>query len=142
MNHFVINDPRTAPFVAAQCHGTNDFGEHTSIGVERDGHIIAGVIFNQYNTVSASIHVGAKCGSRWCSRSFLKFVFGYAFDGLKLRRLTGIVASGNVKARTFDEHLGFTLEARLKDADPTGDLLVYRMFREDCRFLNYGKKQS
>ena len=55
------------------------------------------------------------------------------------RRLTGLVASDNHAARRFDEHIGFKLEATLVDACPTGDLLVYAMRREDCRWLNIRK---
>jgi hypothetical protein len=36
--------------------------------------------------------------------------------------------------------LGFTLETRLKDAAPSGDMLVYVMRREDCKWLNLRRR--
>jgi RimJ/RimL family protein N-acetyltransferase len=62
-------------------------------------------------------------------------VFDYPFNQAKVKRITGLVGEGNIEARKFDEHIGFKLEARLAGAHPTGDLLIYVMRREDCRFL-------
>ena len=52
-----------------------------------------------------------------------------------MKRITGIVASSNEAARKFDEHLGFELEAILLGAHPDGDLLVYKMTADKCRWL-------
>lgn len=69
------------------------------------------------------------------SREYLWYCFHYPFNELKVRRITGLVPESNMEARKFDERLGFKLETRLKNAHPDGDVLVYAMFREDCRFL-------
>jgi RimJ/RimL family protein N-acetyltransferase len=43
-------------------------------------------------------------------------------------------------ARRLDEHLGFTHEATLRGAAPDGgDVLLYVMRREDCRFIDKAK---
>jgi RimJ/RimL family protein N-acetyltransferase len=54
---------------------------------------------------------------------------------LGVKRITGIVAESNLAARKFDEHIGFVLETRLKDAHPQGDLLIYVMTPDQCRWL-------
>jgi len=40
--------------------------------------------------------------------------------------------------------MGFAEEARLKDADPHGDIILLTMRKKDCRFLGerYGKKNT
>lgn len=117
------------------------FGAAVGFGVEEDGKIIAGVVFDDYNGVNINMHVASDGTKRWMNREILWMVFDYAFNQCKVNRITGLVGEGNIAARTFDEHIGFTLETTLKAAHPTGDLLVYRMFRDECRWLrmSYGK---
>jgi RimJ/RimL family protein N-acetyltransferase len=69
------------------------------------------------------------------TKELLWYTFYYPFIECGCKRVTGLVAETNTAAREFDERLGFHLEARLKDAAPEGDLLVYAMFRDECRWL-------
>ena len=103
--------------------------------MEEDGQIIAGIVYDNWNPANVCMHVAARPGVNWVSRALLRLVFGYAFEGLGCKRVTGIVPASNKAARRFDEHLGFKLEARLKDAAVDGDMLLYVMHRRDCRFL-------
>lgn len=102
--------------------------------VDADGEILCGVVLEDYNQVNACIHV-AGIGKYWLSRTFLYAVFDYAFNQLKLKRLTGLVAQGNDAALRFDLHLGFRVECVLTDAHPDGDIYLLVMRRSDCRFL-------
>ena len=44
--------------------------------------------------------------------------------------------ASNTDARRFNEHLGFREEARLMGAAADGgDVLLYVMWKEECRFL-------
>ena len=97
--------------------------------------IIAGVVFNDYNGVNMNMHVASDGSKRWMTRELLWMVFDYAFNQAKVERLTGLVGEKNWQARKFDEHVGFTQETTLARAHPDGRLIVYRMFREDCRWL-------
>lgn len=137
----VVNDPRVAKFVA-RAVGSTDDRAHTSIGVEDAGDIVAGILYDNWNPSNVCMHVAAKPGVNWVSRALLKLVFGYAFDGLRVKRVTGVVPASNTAARRFDEHLGFKLEARLKDAAADGDMLLYVMFRKDCRYLGVTTKDT
>jgi hypothetical protein len=40
--------------------------------------------------------------------------------------------------------MGFSEEARIKDCHPDGDIILYTLKREDCRFLGerYGKRRT
>lgn len=102
--------------------------------VEKD-ELIAGVAYTDFNGVNLNMHVVAVPGRKWLRREFLFTCFDYPFNQCKVRRVTGLVGEGNKEARRFDEHLGFVLETTLEKAHPTGDLLVYRMFREECRWI-------
>lgn len=119
----------------------SDFGatDAQGIGWERDGQIVAGVAYTDYNGVNVCMHVAAD-GKDWLRREFLWTCFDYPFNQLKVKRITGLVGEGNAQARKFDEHIGFTLETTLAGAHPTGDLLVYRMLRSECRWLSLDTK--
>lgn len=131
-----------SPFMDQYCHAHGAFVAGRGVALvdvneeEHSARIVAGVWFEGFNGANLNIHVAAEPGSRWMTREFLWFTFHYAFEQCNAKRLTGWVEETNYVARRFDEHLGFTLETRLKDAAPQGDLLVYVMRREDCRWLN------
>lgn len=115
--------------------GISDWSSCKSIGLEENGELVAGVVFDYYNKASICMHVAA-VGSRWMNREYLWYSFHYPFNELKVKRITGLVPESNQAALNFDLNLGFKLETRLKDAHPDGDILVMKMMREDCRFIN------
>lgn len=102
--------------------------------MESDGELVAGVLFDNYNGRSMAMHVAGE-GSTWLTRGYLRVAFTYAFEQMKVKKLIGLVDSSNEAARRFDEHLGFRLEARIADAAPQGDLLLYTMTAAECRYL-------
>ena len=112
------------------------FNKESSVcfGLEEDGELIAGVIFDNYRVKSIAMHVAA-IGKRWLCREFLWACFDYPFRQLNVNKVIGYVSEDNLDAQRFDEHLGFTIEAIIKDADQGGDVLIYTMTKEQCRFL-------
>jgi len=122
-------------WVAARTDTIGGYGAATGIGLERGGSLIAGVVYSDWNGANINMHVAAVPGRKWLNREYLWFCFYYPFWQVGAKRITGLVGEGNADARRFDEHLGFKLEARLKDAHPTGALLVYVLRKEDCRWL-------
>ncbi|MFZ6813528.1 GNAT family N-acetyltransferase [Undibacterium sp. Rencai35W] len=131
----ITNQPQRFIQFVADMIGSEPWGNAYGMGmVNARGEIVCGVVFEDYNRASACIHV-AGIGKYWLSRTFLYAVFDYAFNQLKLKRLTGLVAQGNDAAYNFDLHLGFKLEHVLKDAHPNGDIYLLVMRPEDCRYL-------
>lgn len=116
-----------------QEHG--NYGAAVGIGWQAAGEIRAGVVYNDYNGVNLCMHVASDGTKQWLRREYLWTCFDYPFNQARVSRVTGLVGEGNIEARRFDEHLGFKLETRLKGAHPTGDLLVYVMWRDDCKWL-------
>ena len=58
------------------------------IGLEEDGELIAGVVFNMYTGPSICMHVAAVPGKRWMTREYLWRCFAYPFVQLGCRRIT------------------------------------------------------
>jgi len=107
-----------------------------SIGLEGpDGELRAVVSYDNFNHANIHAHIAAVPGSHWMTRDFLWYIFYYPFEQLQCKRITGVVTSTNKAAQRLDEHLGFKLEATLKDAHPLGDLLIYCMTKAECRWL-------
>lgn len=105
----------------------------TGIGLERDGELVAGVIYEGYNGHNIWMHVAIPGR---ITRDFLRYAFHYPFIELGCRRVSGYVEASNARARRFDERLGFQQEAILQGAaSDGGDVILYRMNREDCRYV-------
>jgi hypothetical protein len=107
----------------------------TCIGLEKNGDLVAGVMYDYYNGASIYMHVAA-IGKNWMNRDFLWFVFYYPFIQIGAKVIIGLVESDNLQAIKFDEHIGFKLNQKIPDASPNGDLLVYTMKKDDCKWLN------
>lgn len=114
----------------------DNFGPAHGIGLEENGELIAGVVFNIYSGPSICMHVAAEPGKRWLTRDYLFRCFAYPFIQLQCNRITGLVRVDNLEAQKFDEHLGFKREGLLRKAASDGtDMYVYGMLREECRWL-------
>lgn len=141
MKQLVIGqDEVVGPWVSWLTGGMWTPQRGTTIGLAEDGKLIAGVLYEDFNKTNIAAHIAGLPDKKWMCRMFLWAMFDYPFNQLKVKRITGVVAASNLAARRFDEHLGFTLEATLKDAHPDGDLLIYCMRREQCRWLSLGKR--
>lgn len=133
---FVVN------WVAEQTNEYGNFGCATGIGVQewhgatKCWRLIAGVAYADFNGPNVVCHIASDGSKRWMSREYLATIFDYPFNQMKVKRITVCVGEGNGASRRFVEKLGFTRETTLSQAHPTGDLLVYRMFREECRWIS------
>jgi len=136
----VVTGKWVVEWVAARTNEFGNFGAAVGLGWVKNNELVAGVVFNDWNGVNINAHVAAVPGKQWMSRQFLWTCFDYPFNKLKVKRVTGLVGEGNTVARKFDEHLGFIEETRCKNAHPTGDLIIYVMWKENCRWLALGDR--
>jgi len=96
---------------------------------------IAGCLYEGSNGASIMLHcVGL--GKSWLNREFLWFSFYYPFEQLGLKKIICPVEPENEESKKFLLHLGFTLEATLENASPKGDLLIFTMGRDQCKWLS------
>lgn len=106
------------------------------LGLEKDGELIAGALYEGFNGHNVWVHLAGQPGKRWMNRDFLRYGFHYPFNEMGVRRLSGYVNASNTEARRLNEHFGYQEEARLSGAAPDGgDVILYVMWRENCRFL-------
>jgi RimJ/RimL family protein N-acetyltransferase len=101
----------------------------------KDGEVIAGICYDNFNGHNIMMHVAAKPKIRWITRQLLHEAFKYPFITLGCQRITGWVEASNMEAQKLNHHLGFVAEARMERAAADGgDVILYRMFREHCRY--------
>ena len=125
-----------------QSHGGGFYREGSQcIGLERDGVLIAGVLYDYYNGASIYMHVAAGI-QNWLDREYLRVCFDYPFRQLDCNVVIGLVPENNYKARRFDEHLGFKLTATIPEGHPEGALFIYTMRKEQCRWIRNKDEQA
>jgi RimJ/RimL family protein N-acetyltransferase len=111
-------------------------GTGQAIGLEREGQLVAGVVFEGWNGASVRMHVAAEPGSQWLNREYLHLCFWYVFEQLGCHTAIALVAESNSASRRFTTHLGFRLKATLEDCHPDGALLIYTMTKAQCKWLS------
>lgn len=110
-----------------------------AIGLERDGQLIASVVFDNHSPGSCCISVASDGSRRWLTRDFLVHVFAYPFLQCGYRRLTALIAASNADSQRFCTSCGFTHEGTMRAGAPGGeDMLILGLLREECRFLPAG----
>lgn len=106
---------------------------YQAIGLEDDGKLIAGVVYNLYSGADIAMHVAGE--GRWLRREFTHAAFGYPFHQLKTRRVTSYTGSRNEKSIKLQMGLGFEYEGRMRHALPDDDVLIFGLLKEHCRYL-------
>lgn len=139
------HDDLIGPWVMDKLSATWLPGESVSIGLmdiaeDGKGEILAGVLYEDFNQANVMCHIAAVPGRNWLNRHFLWYIFYYPFVQLKCHRITVVVADTNADCRNFVTSLGFELEATLKDAHPKGDLLVYKILADNCKWWKLNLK--
>lgn len=113
-----------------------------AIGLEKDGELVAVVVFDTFSAVDAHIHIASDGTRRWMNKDLLLATFATAFVQWKLNRLTGVVPSKNKQAIAFDEHLGFVHEGRCPEALKDDDIIILGMLRKRCRFITEEQRNA
>lgn len=120
--------------------GKPQFGKFRSIGVEKDGVPIAGVVYNNYhehNGKPISIEISCYAAEKiWATRQVLKELFTYPFLELKVQRAQVSIPVESTGVIKFNEKLGFKYEGTGRKAHFLGgDMVVLSMLREECRWI-------
>lgn len=142
--YFVIiinQNERVGKFVA-DLIGNSSWYEYQAIGQEISGELVAGVVIDSYvKNARCSIHC-AGIGKKWLNREFLFFVFDYVFKKLNCKVVVNPVNSNNRDSVRFTSHLGFREVARIEGGYEDGDLIIFALPRNECKWIevNHGKK--
>jgi L-amino acid N-acyltransferase YncA len=134
-NILVDNQKRVLAWMARKVDAPFFSADAKAIGWEAGGVLIGGVVFELWSGPNIYMHVAVEDGAV-VTRKDLRIAFAYPFQHLNCKRITGLVRADNLKAQRFDEHLGFRLEGRMRQAAADGtDMLVYGMLSDECRWL-------
>ena len=109
------------------------------IGLEREGELVAGVLFEGWNYQSIWAHVAAEPGSRWLNKEYLRFICSYPFETCEVKMVLGYMDASNTQALRFARHLGFKIETRITQAaSDGGDILILKLREKDCKYTKAG----
>ena len=138
-------------WVAKKTAEFGNFGAAVGIGVQErmvdiDGHeywqLIAGVAYADWNGPNIVAHIASDGSKRWMTKRFLWTIFDYPFNQAKVNRITCLIGEKNEASIRLCEHFGFMRETALRGAHPDGDLLIYCLRKENCKWLRlYSEKR-
>lgn len=98
-----------------------------------DKRPLSAFVFNDFNHSNMEMTVVAEPGG--INRPVLKYVANYVFNTSKCRRLTVRTKKRNKRVLQLAPRYGFKFECIAKHFFADDDAVVFRMLREDCRFL-------
>jgi len=128
----IVQGDAVGNWVAARVQGKYFAEGSQAIGLERDGQIIAGVIYENFNGASIVCHIAIEGRM---TKGYLKAIFAYPFEFCKVKKIIVAVVSNHAKSLKLVTNMGFSEEARLKDASRDGDIIFLTLAKKDCRFL-------
>ena len=112
----------------------------SSLGwLNSEGKLTAGVVYDHYTFASIAATIAIE-GT--INRQFLRAIFDYPFNQLRVKKVVAYVAESNLRSIRFLKKAGFKREAVLKDIYEDGDMYVYTMTREQCRWIGEGNGQE
>ncbi|MDI9407817.1 MAG: GNAT family protein [Candidatus Pacebacteria bacterium] len=124
----IVTDARVARFVGERI-GAIIYPPFTCMGIERDGEIVAGAVFNCFTGHDVEITVA---GRGW-TRAFFRAVGQYAFEQLKCGRVQ--VTTEDEKIARLAERLGGQREGLLRDKfGPGKDGIVLGVLKREYKF--------
>lgn len=124
----IVCDERVARFVSEKL-GFALCPPYSVMGIERDGEIVGGVLFNHFE--GADVHVSL-AGEGW-NRAFIEAVGRYVYDQLRCERMTAVTADPAVV--DYARRLGGEVEGCLRSHfGPGKDAAIVGILREDWRF--------
>ena len=127
----IVTGPRAGMWVASKINGSYQSGSE-AIGLERYGTFTAGVLFEHWNGKSIVAHIAV---TGRMTPAFVAAIFHYPFIVCGVAKVICPIPSDNTRSIKLASNMGFEKEAVLKDAAPTGDILLFTLPKHNCRFL-------
>ena len=135
----IVSGPHVGAWVTAQTEGAFDPNRSTAIGLEHDGKIVAGTVYENWNGRSVVCHIA------WerVTPAYMAAVYDYAYNVANVDKIIGPISSNHTRALALVSKMGFSEEARIKGAaHDTGDIVLMTQTPDKCRYLEprYGQK--
>lgn len=128
----IVAGPDVGHWVMGRIGGFFDPVCMSAIGWSSNGVLTAGASYRDWNGISVEGQIAA---DKPLTRSFILAIFDYPFRQLGARKIIATTTADHIRSIRILHRLGFTEEARLRDASLGGDLLIYSLRREECRFV-------
>jgi len=122
---------QVARWVCKKLHACYEEGAE-GIGLERAGELVAGVCYENWNGRSIMCHIVI---DGRMTPEYLAAIFHYPFIYLGVDKIIVPIVQSNRDSIKFVMKLGFTFTTSLKEAHPDGDINIYELKREDCRYV-------
>src|SRR5712672_1824069 len=103
MRRIVVNTSEVSEFVCRSV-GSTDTQCYGNMGLEVAGKIVAGALWDNYSGANCFIHFSTTLNI--IPRDFLRWIFGYLFDGVKVTRVTAAFSSRNTKVLRLAKLIG------------------------------------
>ena len=139
MSFEITSDHSAGHWTAKKVDGGYFQKRSQSIGLKKDGEFVAGVIYENWHGKSITCHIAV---TGRMIPAYLFAIFDYPFNVCKVGKIIVPVSSANLTSIRFVEKMGFQEEARINNAMPDGDMVIFTMPKERCKYLEnrYGKK--
>lgn len=127
---------RVSEWVAPRVGRATPWYGAEGIGLEQDGELIAGAVFDGYVPRGRmSLHV-AVAHKHAANKEFLLAMFDYPFRQLGVNVLLNPVGSKNEVSLKATKHLGFDELVRIPGGSGDEDLVLFLMRRENCKWVS------
>jgi RimJ/RimL family protein N-acetyltransferase len=137
MKRIVWDQPERVMRYVAEKVGEKELFGYSAIGLERNGDLVAGVLYEQHNGPNVMMHVASDGSRHWMTPSYMAACFRYPFLQLGVQRVSALVRAENSNAHRFLTALGFKQEGLLREAAADGtDFVLYGMLKRECRYLD------
>lgn len=100
-----------------------------------DGTPLVVVIFDRFDEYNCQMHIASDGTKRWYSRDFVSTCYRYAFNQMKLRRITVVIREDNARSLKACRQLGHVQEGVLKEWFGDKDGIAMRMLKTECKWL-------
>jgi RimJ/RimL family protein N-acetyltransferase len=132
--NLVYDRERCADFAARVLGAEKNWGDwYQCIGAERDGKLEAVAVFNDYTGHNIEITVASE-GWR-ATRGAFAAAMRYAFDQLKVARITAHIRPSNTRALKVAKGAGFREEGRARQWFGNEDAVILGLLRNERVFL-------
>lgn len=107
------------------------------ISRSEDGVLYGGVVYENYTGKGGSILVHtAGFTKHWINKDMLWIMFDYPFRQLDCKQAFAQVPGNNTDCIKFSKAVGWEEVIRLPAVYPDDDMILFRLYRDRCRFMN------
>jgi RimJ/RimL family protein N-acetyltransferase len=128
-------DDIVSAWVANMIPHVTEFDKSAAIGVVRNGNIIAGMVYHDYQPEAKTMQLSMAASSpRWAVPAVIKGLLAYPFRQIGVFKVWTATPQDNIRALRVNEHVGFKREAVLAHHfGPKRHAVICRMLAPDFK---------